>query len=307
MVPRNGYANRLQAWASSAILAAEIDASLEVCWAPEPAAAATADILFAPHLIERQFIAEQTLQAKLGIPPSLLPRYLTVDAARGLIVLAGHDLGEQVFMPELAQLLADDSRLHTLVIVAGGKFHLPHSTDFVRQRSIFYRQLSWSAEIDCAVEMELARRPQYSALHIRQTDRSQQAPPRQAVRRGLRALAASGAPRPLFVAADSPDGRDTWLRESAALGFEPWIRTRADLDRSDPRAGVNALVDWRLLSCAEALVYPRESTFSEEASVASGHHDRSLPVSASVRRQRVRAGAALARSAATYPQRHWNR
>lgn len=266
VVPRNGHANRLKAWASSAILAAEIHSSPEVCWAPEPDAAATADTLFPPHLIARPFISDQTLQAKLGILPSLLPRNLTVDAARGLTLLKGHDLGEQALMPELAHLIADN-----------------------------------------AVDAELARRRQYSELHIRQTDRSQHTPHRNTVRRRLRALAVFGAPRPLVVAANSPEGRDTWIRESATLGLKPWIRARADLDRSDPRAGVDALVDWRLLPRAEAFVYPRESTFSEEASVAFGYHHRSLPVRASVRRQRVRAGSVLARFAAVYPQRHWGR
>lgn len=39
VVPRNGYVNRLQGWASAAILAAQLDASLHVLWEPEGSAA----------------------------------------------------------------------------------------------------------------------------------------------------------------------------------------------------------------------------------------------------------------------------
>jgi hypothetical protein len=305
VVPRNGYANRLQAWASSAILAAQVDASLEVCWEPEAAAAAPASALFAPFLVDGQFITEPELASQVGTTPADIPRYLTLHAERGLITLAGHDRGEQVFMPELVDLLGHPCSPRTLVIVAGGKFHLPGTGDFVTQRRVFYQGLAWSPEIDAGVTDALAQRPSFSALHVRQTDRSSEAPPRHAITRGLRALAATAAPRSLFIAADTNEGREQWQRTSAALGFEPWTRVHVDLDRADPRAGVDALVDWRLLSCADAIVHPRASTFSEEAAVASGHHERAIPLIASPARQRVRHATALARSAATYPRRHW--
>jgi hypothetical protein len=305
VVPRNGYANRLQAWASSAILAAELDASLNVCWVPEPAAAASANSLFATELMHQQFISENTLLAQMGQPMSTLPKYLTLNSETGLIVLAGHDVGEQPFMTELTRLLADDSRPQTLVIVAGGKFHLPSGADFVRQRSIFYQRLSWSTELDTLVSTALRDQSPFSALHVRQTDRSQQAPPKHAIRRGLKALSASGAPRPLFISADTPEGRETWMQESATLGFRPWTRTGADLDRADPRAGIDALVDWRLMASSVAIAYSRASTFSEEAAVASGRFAQAIPLGASVHRQRVRGLTRLARSAVTYPQRLW--
>ena len=307
VVPRNGYANRLQAWASSAILAAELDASLEVCWEPETAAAAPASDLFAPQLIDRQFIADSHLARDLGTATADLPRYLTLDRDRGLIVLAGHDRGEQAFMSELIDLLGHACSPHTLVIVAGGKFHLPDGGDFVMQRRVFYQRLQWSPQVDSQVEGQLAQRPPFSALHVRQTDRSDEAPPRHAIRSGLQALAATEAPRSLFIAADTPEGREQWMRESAALGFDPWTRAHVDLDRADPRAGVDALVDWRLLAHAAVVVHPRASTFSEEASVASGHHARAIALTASPARQRVRSASALARSAVTYPRRHWGR
>ena len=151
VVPRNGYANRLQAWASSAILAAELDASLEVCWEPEAAAAAPASDLFAPQLIDRQFIADSHLARDLGTATADLPRYLTLDRDRGLIVLAGHDRGEQAFMSELIDLLGHACSPHTLVIVAGGKFHLPDGGDFVMQRRVFYQRLQWSPQVDSQV------------------------------------------------------------------------------------------------------------------------------------------------------------
>ena len=305
VVPRNGYANRLQAWASSAILAAELDASLEVCWEPEAAAAAPASLLFSQQLIDRQFVTEAAITAILGMTTQDLPRYLTLDTERGVLLLAGHDRGEQVFMPELIDLLDHACSPHTLVIVAGGKFHLPATGDFVMQRRVFYQRLVWSQELASKAASELAERPPFAALHIRQTDRSGEAPPRHAIKRGLQALAATDTPRSLFIAADSQEGRDRWMRESAAMGFEPWTRDHVDLDRADPRSGLDALVDWRLLSSAEAIVHPRASTFSEEASVASGHHDRAIALTASPARQRVRSATTLVRSAAAFPRRHW--
>lgn len=307
VVPRNGYANRLQAWASSAILAAELDASLEVCWEPESAAAADASTLFAPRLVDRQFIADRELASQIGLPTADLPRYLTLDAERSLIILAGHDRGEQVFMPELIDLLDHPCSPRTLVIVAGGKFHLPGIRDFVMQRRVFYQRIAWSPEVDATVASTLAQRPPFSALHVRHTDRSGEAPPQHAIRRGLQALATTGAPQSLFIAADTPEGREHWMRTSAAMGFEPWTRPHIDLDRADPHSGVDALVDWRLLSCAEAIVHPRASTFSEEAAVASGHEGRAIALTASPALQRVRHATAVVRSAATYPRRHWGR
>lgn len=305
VVPRNGYANRLQAWASSAILAAQLDVCLRVLWEPEEVAPAEADALFASSVITRQFIAEDDFRAIVGRPHALLPRHLSYDPDRGVIVLAGHDRGEQAFIPELQRMLDDDTRAHTLVIIAGGRFHLPGDEDFVRQRSLFYQGLQWSSVVEARVAQALDGRAAFAGLHIRETDRSLEAPTPRTIRAGLRRLRERQGDGPLFVAADTVRGRDRWTAEAAALGFDPWSMSDVDLDRTAVGAGVDAVADWRVLAHAEAIVYPAASTFSEEASVASGHHDRAIPLGASASRRHVRAWGMTAHDVLTYPRRRW--
>lgn len=306
VVPRNGYVNRLQAWASSAILAAQLDVSLRVLWEPEGVAPAGADALFAASVVSRQFIHHDDFHAIVGREHALLPRYLTLDPENGVVVLAGHDRGEQAFIPELLRML-DDSRAHTLVLIAGGRFYLPGDEDFIRQRSLFYQRLAWSDVVEDRVAQALVGRTPFAGLHIRQTDRSLEAPTPRTIRDGLRLLRDQRGAGPLFVAADTAHGRDRWTAEAGELGFEPWSMSDVDLDRGAAGAGIDAVADWRVLAHAEAIVHPAASTFSEEASVASGHHERAIPLSSSAARQRARAWAVLGRSAASYPWRRLHR
>lgn len=306
VVPRNGYANRLQAWASAAILAAQLDVALRVLWEPEEVAPAEADTLFAPSVVARQFIDEGTFRTIVGRAHALLPRYLTLDPEHGVVVLAGHDRGEQAFIPELQRML-DDDRASTLVIIAGGRFQLPSDEDFVRQRGLFYQRLAWSDVVKARVDQALAGRADFGGLHIRETDRSLEAPTPRTIRDGLRLLRDRQGAGSLFVAGDTVHGRDRWTAEAGALGFQPWSMTDVDFDRRAVGAGIDAVADWCVLAHAEAIVYPAASTFSEEASVASGHHDRAIPLSATAARQRARAWLALGHSATTYPVRRIRR
>ena len=93
VVPRNGYINRIQAWASSATLATELGASCSVMWEPETVAAAAASDLFRDDAIASTFITAHELTTLLGQPHDSLPRYLTVMRPKGVVVLAGHDRG----------------------------------------------------------------------------------------------------------------------------------------------------------------------------------------------------------------------
>ena len=303
VVPRNGYVNRLQAWASATILAAQLDVPLRVVWETEDAAPAAPDQLFASALIARRFLDRASLDARLGSPHQHLPRYLTIDMERRLVVLAGHDRGEQVFMPELGGALGDQSRPTTLLIIAGGKFHVDSSEDFQAQRRLFYRRMTWSTDLDTSFNHEVAGHGSYVALHVRGTDRSRQAPPARTIRAGLDRLRDLTAERSLFIAADTAVGRDRWSSEADSLGFRPWSAREIDFDRSNAGSGVDALLDWRLLGASRGVVYTGASSFGEEAAIATGHLEACVPLSATSGRQRVRAASELGRAAITYPRR----
>ena len=220
-----------------------------------------------------------------------------------LIALAGHDRGEQAFMGPLAAMLLGLEEPCTLLVIAGGKFQLPTDEDFIRQRSVFYRRLAWHPDLDRRVQEELRERPAYLALHVRGTDRSLEAPPARTIRAGLQQLADSTDERSLFIAADSAESRDRWTVEASVLGFTPWSVPSIDHDRSSAAAGRDAMLDWRLLGHATALVYTAASSFGEEAAVATGNFAGCIPLSATPSRQRARSAAQLGRAAATYPRR----
>lgn len=303
VVPRNGYVNRLQAWASSAILAAELDVPLRVVWEPEPAAPAAAADLFAPGLLERSFVTPESLTQLLGSTHQHQPRYLTVDPERRTVVLAGHDRGEQEFIPPLLGSLADPSHPTTLVIIAGGRFHVPSASAFERQRRHFYQAIDWSEPIRAACDEAWAHRPQHVGLHVRQTDRSLEAPTRSAIRAALSTMREQTGIDSLFVAADTDAARSAWLDAGTRLGFVPWTIDHPDTDRSTAAGAVAAMVDWRTLGRSAALVYSAASSFGEEAAVAADAATRSYALVAPTRVRNLRSAGSLLRSAATYPRR----
>lgn len=307
LVPRNGLGNRLQAWASAAILAAQLDVPLKVMWEPEAPAPARPEDLFAAEALDRSFVDRQWLDRLLGVPHETLPRYLTVDSGSRSVILAGHDRGEQVFMPAMMGTLADASEARSLVIIAGGLFCLDSSQDFLMQRSMFYRSIPWAMELHETARSQAARHSPYTALHIRQTDRSLEAPTTATIRRGLATLASRVSDRRLFIAADTPEGRELWARESKRQGFLPWMSQDTVFERTVTSGALSSAVDWMLLAGATVIAYPSASTFSAEAAVASGNADVSIPMQASPRRQRMRVWHMHARNALTYPVRHRRR
>ncbi len=307
LVPRNGLGNRLQAWASATILAAQWDVPLKVMWEPETPAPAAPTELFSAEAISRSFVSREWLDDLLGIAHEGLPRYLQVDSSRRVVTLAGHDRGEQVFMAALPGALTNASEPHSLVIIAGGLFHIPSAEDFNRQRSLFYGALPWTKHLLERARLASSGHAPYCALHIRQTDRSLEAPPASVIRQALATMAERVAERSLFITADTAAGRSTWADEAPRLGYSPWSVADTEFDRTATSGAVSAAVDWILLAGATALAYPAASTFSAEAAVASGHGELCVPMSASRRRQQARAWGMHARHAVTYPSRHWRR
>ena len=281
VVPRNGYANRLQAWASSAILANQLKAELSVCWDVEEVAQTPAEDLFSPELLSQHFISVTELEEIAGSPHQQLPRYLNFDESRGLIVLAGHKRGEQAFMNALGKLAKETGSPTTLIIVAGGKFHLRQTTDFDQLRRNFYRSLTWSNPVERGVTAALADAAigdatQFSALHVRETDRSKLAPSSANIRQALLTLLEQSSPHSLLICADTAHAREKWKDAASGVGFDPWIAPNVTFNRTSIANGISALIDWRLIAMAQAVIYPAESTFSSEAVVAGDAAETSV-------------------------------
>ncbi|MDP1878072.1 MAG: hypothetical protein Q8M17_11015 [Actinomycetota bacterium] len=280
VVPRNGYVNRLQAWASAAIMAGDLGVPCQVAWQPQPAGPAEAEVLFAGETLDHSFVRMDNVTAALGTSHEDLPRYLTVLPDRHVVALAGHDRGEQVFMPQLHAALQHASGPTTLVIIAGGAFCLPGTRAFADRRRDFYRSIAWSPPIDEQVSAALLGRGRYLGAHIRQTDRSRQAPTPRAIRAGLARLRDRTGITSLFIAADNEAALARWADEAGRLGLRAWTAEHADIDRATDTGAVAAMTDWRLLGGSEALVYTRESSFGAEATVAAGAVDGSEALAA---------------------------
>lgn len=304
VVPVNGYVNRLQAWASAAILGAELDVPVQVLWEPEDVAPAPAESLFDETRLRVSFVAPDVVTALAGRPHQELPRYLTLDRERGVIVLAGHDLGEQAFMDALIEALGDASEPHTLLIIAGGKFSLPGTEDAAElRREVFYERMDWHPSIRERVDAVLAGRDAFIGLHIRETDRSREAPTRTAVREALADAAARTGLTSIFIAADTPAARDEWSGIAVVLGLEPWTSGDIAFDRSQVNAGIDAIVDWIVLGHSQLVVHSAESSFGQEAAIATGKPDDSVALAASAIRRRLRSALAFMKSVATRPGR----
>lgn len=303
VIPRNGYINRIQAWASASLLAENLGSQFGVLWEPESIAPAEAGDLFETSAEDSPFISREEVDELIGGSHEDLPRYISSSRGGQLLTLAGHDRGEQAFMAEVQQRL--DGSVNTLVIIAGGKFHLPEQLDAVSRRSEFYAHLAWSSLI-ASTSKELAdQHPEYLGLHLRGTDRSIGAPTPGSIRQALTALKDRSAVRELFVAADSQDARTAWHAQARGLGFEPWAQPDVSLSRSKVAGGVSAMIDWILLGHSQALVFPAASSFGEEAAVATGNFERSIGVRASAIRQSARRARGFSRSVLTFPQRRW--
>lgn len=309
--PLSGYINRLQAVASASLLAEELGWECVVVWQPQPVAAAPVTAVFGEDFCRSTVRPMDEVQGQLGFAFSEVPRYLNIHANEGLITLAGHDRGEQVFMSELRKALAENPEFHTLVLVAGGHFGFTEDLSPERQeialhhnRSIWYQSVALHDDIEIAARSAIQQNTPYLALHLRYTDRSHQVPSKKQIAQALTQIQEATSTRSLFIASDTPAARDEWVSRAQDLGFQPWFIEHQIWDRADPRSSHPALIDWRVLGHAEALVYFNESSFAYEAAVASGNFERSIGLSPH-KFSKVRASThGLLLSAATYPRRH---
>lgn len=309
--PRSGYINRLQATASAALLAEDLGADFLVCWEPQSVAASPADSVFSSSFCSTYVRSAQEITTQFGLEFDSLQLYLSHDPDKRSIHLAGHDLGEQHFMEQLRNDVLTAQAGTTLTITAGGNYFLPESGSSLNQqirdsrirRGDWYRSLSLHPDIEVPARDVIDSHPAYLALHLRYTDRSLTAPTDRQIETGLVRLTQATGVSSLFVASDVPARRDKWIARSTAMGFSPWTIQHEPIERSDPRSAHPALIDWRVLGSAQAVVYFAQSSFAQEAVVAAGTHATSIGLAASTSRVRLRGVRQVISAAAAWPIR----
>lgn len=304
VIPRNGYANRLQAWASAAIVARQWGAPLKVCWETEAVAPADAHSLFRSPGEDATFISSGELERLLGGSHEQLPRYLNQIPEEGIVTLAGHDRGEQPFMADLVRLAKETTKAVTVVLIAGGRFHVPGETDFETKRRNFYRSLDWSDAITERIETVHSNVGPYLGLHVRGTDKAMTAPTQRSMEQSILAVADRTGIDSIFVAADTADTRTMWLDRLRSHGKDPWFVDSTTHDRGSSRAGIDALVEWNLLARSTAMVFAEDSSFGHEAAVCALRPERNMGLTAHAWRQTARKASNVLRAGLTYPARH---
>ena len=309
--PQSGYANRMQAMASAAILADSIGAVWHVCWELQPVAPVSPLEIFESSLIADHFISSDEARARWGLSKAELPLYLTHDHVKRRTIVAGHDRGEQSLMPGLRQILQTE-KPDTIAMVAGGKFDLhgdsvltgPQASSFRRNRQAFYEELRFTSSIEDSAARAATQHGPFVGLHLRYSDRSLEAPWRHRIWPSLRGVLELADTEAVFIASDSARERDRWVTRLNDRGMSPWTIHPESVDRSNPLSAAGALVDWRILTRSSAMVYFSASSFAEEAAVASGAFDRSIGLAGSPSRALWVRGREYATAAATYPTRH---
>ena len=304
LVPRNGYANRLQAWASAAIVARRWGAPLEVCWETEAVAPAEVHSLFRSAGEGAAFISSEELERLLGGSHERLPRYLTHVPEGAVVTLAGHDRGEQPFMADLDRLAKETTKVVTIVLIAGGRFHVPGETDFENKRRDFYRSLDWSDAVTERIDDVHSNVGPYIGVHVRGTDKAITVPTQRSMEQSILAVADGTAIDSIFVAADTASTRAMWVNRLKGRGKDPWFVDSITHNRGSSRAGIDALVEWNLLSRSTAMVFAQDSSFGHEAAVCTLRPGLNIGLTAPAWRQTARKATNMIQAGLTYPARH---
>lgn len=301
LVPRNGYINRLQAIASSQLLAQELGASFHVCWMSEPAAPLEAGKVFPQSFLSSYFLDPNEMEAELEIP--LLGFVPHLRHNRSVISLAGDLFGEQYFMPELNKIIESLTEKTTIVIRSGGNFSLSRQHSWI-ERSTWYKSFDFCPQIEQAAQSVSINRERYLGLHLRYTDRSHETPTRSKIRKSLFELIDRTGIRSVFIASDSRIQLNWWTEMLNKSGVESWSYQSASIAEGLENRGVNALIDWRLLTRADALIYFAASSFGSEAAVATGHFENSIALAPSERIRLLNRTKELGFSIYRYPKSH---
>jgi hypothetical protein len=296
--PQNGYINRIQAVASSALLARSIGAEFEVQWVPEPVAPAQSFEIFSPAFLE----CFSSDPVAWGLKP-----YFNYNPADQVVTLAGLDRGEQTFMPELKNLLESDSPVSEIWISAGGKFALGGmDSEFANSRRLYYREvLEFRTEIEREANSLAAVHGEYLGLHLRYSDRNHQAPTRRQAVRAIRAAREVTGINRVFIATDTPTELPWWQERLRRVGISTWWNSGKELSPGVSGTAEQALIDWRLLGRSRGVVYFAESSFGEEAAVTAGCETSSFALSPSAARTYFIKLREYVNAAITYPKRHF--
>ena len=307
IVPRNGYVNRLQAITSAQAVAHSLGATLGIGWERQQAAPVDVGAVLDLRAVKAEF-----LDLASSLPGAMQADGVPVGITRGsdgVVSLAGGMAGEQVLMPALRREL--EKGINELVIVAGGKFWLPGGQHLTTQqadqfrsvRQELYSDLKLNAEIEGQASRVVSQLPaRFLGLHLRYSDRNQQAPGRRSIREALISLR-DDVEGNVYIAGDDPSRVAEWRQWLDQHGCNTWTNETSQADVESRKA--NALVDWRILGAAHRLVYFAESSFGEEAAVASGYFDDSRGLECNRVRSTAVRGAGHFRNLVTYPSRHW--
>lgn len=305
IVPLSGYINRLQAIASASVIAAQYNTELSVCWADLNVTPAPVSEIFSASFVERNVIDSSDFAQLTGFQYNDVPAYLNVRAS--VISIAGLDKGEQVFMPELRRIIDRSSQPVTLVFSAGGNFSLSTQEAAMAQRGEWYRNFTFSDVIESQANEFLTNRAPYVGLHLRYTDRSHETPLDRAIDQAIANQVELMSTDSVFIASDTEKARDKWINKLQRAGLKPWV-TEVELNSEFvSRAGIGALVDWKILGHACSSVYFAASSFGHEAAVMAGSWGTSVALEGHpIQRIRSRSKE-LAGSLANYPRNHWFR
>lgn len=276
--PRNGYLNRLQAIASSQNLAQELNARFEICWTVEKAAPLQASMIFQQSFIDSYFREINRIEEELEISLETFAPYL--QQSNSIITLAGDSLGEQHFMRELRERIYALTEPTTIVIRAGGNFSLSSEPSW-KERSQWYATFQFNQSIEHRADSAKSDRGPYLGLHLRYTDRSHETPTRAQIKKAIVQLTEKTGIRSVFIASDAKKESYRWKEILDSLGIDNWCLETSKDSNAFPERGVEAFVDWRLLTRSEGIVYFSASSFGVEAAVASGKMAQSIALAPS--------------------------
>lgn len=308
IVPRNGYVNRLQAIVSAQALAQSLGATLGIGWERQPAAPVDIDAVLDPRAVPAEYVDVATSLTG-AMKASQVPVGIT-RGVDGVVFLAGGMAGEQVLMPALRRQLEEG--INELVIVAGGKFWLPGDQHLTTQqadqfRSVrreLYANLKLNAGIEEQAREVVAGLPdRFLGLHLRYSDRNQQAPSKRSIREAL-SVVRDDVEGNVYIAGDDLSKVAEWRKWLDQHGWNTWVNETSQAADVESRKA-DALVDWRILGAAHRLLYFAESSFGEEAAVASGCFDESRGLECNRVRSIAVTTAGHLRNLVTYPSRHW--
>ena len=305
VVPLSGYINRLQAIASSSIVAERFHADFSVCWTDINVSPAPAADIFSSDFVAKHVIDSTVFRNVSGLEPKEVPPYL--DVSDNVISLAGLDKGEQAFMPQLQSLIEKSQQPSTLVFSAGGNFSLSEPGAAILQRGDWYRNFTFSDAIESQANEFLTNRAPYVGLHLRYTDRSHETPLERAIDQAISNQVELMSTDSVFIASDTEKARDKWINKLQRAGLKPWVNEVELNSEFVSRAGIGALVDWKILGHAGSSVFFAASSFGHEAAVMAGSVGTSVALEGHpIQRIRSRSKE-LAGSLANYPRNHWFR